>query len=168
MCFRSITNTSPRCLLTLQRRPTGSVTSSLIQGGDAADVTEAQKDAVTNLKPASRMGVERPEPEPGYSHQASFSQGTQTGTWLHEAAARCQGQGHLIQLGGRGTAPRQPHQRNGSHILDIKDLYIYSISLDCNKVSILIKSAYCNIFHQAEATRLGQEAPFLNVLVGTE
>ena len=35
-----------------------------------------------------------------------------------------------------------PHQRSANHILDIIDLYIYFISLDCNKVSILIKSVH--------------------------
>lgn len=62
------------------------------------------------------------------------------GTWRHEGAVRGQDQGHLIQLGRLYTGSWQPHQRNASHILAVIDLYIYSISLACNKVPILMKS----------------------------
>lgn len=40
----------------------------------------------------------------------------------------------------------RPLRRSANHILNIVDLYVYSIALDCNKVSILIKSVYYNTF----------------------
>lgn len=51
-----------------------SLALNLIQEKERADMMEAKKDTVTNLKLTGKMGVARPDLEPSYSHQASLSQ----------------------------------------------------------------------------------------------
>lgn len=55
-----------------------------------------------------------------------------------------------IQLARPCPTFGRPHQRSANHILDIIDSYIYSISLDCNKVSILIKISVLEHFSHRE------------------
>lgn len=83
---------------------------------------------------SSEIRVERP----GLTHPRLQPEGADSAGHITRLL-KGEEQGLPIQLARLCTALGYPPQRSANHILDIIDLYIYSISLDCNKVSVLIK-----------------------------
>lgn len=123
---------------------------SLILGEDRAA-------RMTSPRSSSKMRVERPGREPRYPAQASAR--------VRRRAAqvtrlpKSEGQGLPIQLARLCTALGRPHRRSANHILDIIDVYIYSISLDCSKVSILIKIRVLETFPTERSNVSWQRGP---------
>lgn len=121
-----------------------------------------ERDIGTNLKSTRKMGVERPGPEAHYSHQ--FLPEDTGGDRVPKETVQKLRAGRLHTVGQvvhGSRAPSPPQKGGANHLLDMVDLYIYSISLDWDKMSN--NQCIITLFQQIEVTCLGEEAPFFNL-----
>lgn len=117
----------------------------LLQEEDRAGAIEIEKDIFTCLRSASRKRVGGGGARAGASYPTSRLQPEAAdGAGYHEQAAQ-KLEASALHTANMGLCP--PSQKDATHISNTVDLCICYISLDCNTMSILTTSAFCNCSH---------------------